>query len=269
MVRYLQKVFKVSEVRSCKTLKIHRSSYRYKPKKDGQAFLRMRIREIAATRVRYGYRRIHILLKREGWEINHKRVYRLYREEGLNLRQKSKRKKLSCPRVIEKVNASQLNQCWAMDFVSDQLFNGKRFRALTVLDVFSRECLAIYVDKSIKGEMVADVLEKLKASRGLPAKIKVDNGPEFISRALDAWAYFNKVQLEYSRPGRPIDNAHIESFNGSFRDECLNVNWFMSLEDAQEKIENWKKDYNEFSPHSALTYRTPAAYAQLARAEAI
>lgn len=269
MVGYLQRVYQVSEIRSCKTLNIHRSSYRYKPKKDEQAFLRMRIREIAATRVRYGYRRIHVLLLREGWKINHKRVYRLYREEGLNLRQKSKRKKLSSPRVIEKVKASQLNQCWAMDFVSDQLFNGKRFRALTILDVFSRECLDIYVDKSIKGEMVADVLEKLKESRGLPAKIKVDNGPEFISKALDAWAYFNNVQLEYSRPGRPIDNAHIESFNGSFRDECLNTNWFMSLGDAREKIETWKNDYNEFRPHSALTYRTPAAYAQLARAEAI
>jgi len=229
----------------------------------------MRIRDIASTRVRYGYRRIHILLKREGWNINHKRVYRLYREEGLNLRHKSKRRKLSCPRVIEKVIATYINQCWAMDFVSDQLFNGKRFRALTILDVFSRECLDIHVDKSIKGEMVAEVLEKLKESRGLPFKIKVDNGPEFISKALDAWAYFNKVQLEYSRPGRPIDNAHIESFNGSFRDECLNVNWFMSLDDAREKIETWKYDYNEFRPHSALTYRTPAAYAQLARAEAI
>lgn len=269
MVGYLQKVYQVSEVRSCKTLKIHRSSYRYKPRKDAQAFLRMRIREIAATRVRYGYRSIHILLQREGWKVNHKRIFRLYREEGLNLRQKSKRKKLSSPRVIEKVNASQLNQCWAMDFVSDQMFNGKRFRALTILDIYSRECLAIHVDKSIKGEMVADVLENLKESRGLPEKIKVDNGPEFISKALDAWAYFNKIQLEYSRPGRPIDNAHIESFNGSFRDECLNTNWFMSLEDARHKIETWKNNYNEFRPHSALTYRTPAAYALMARAEAI
>jgi len=152
-----------------------------------------------------------------------------------------------------------------MDFVSDQLFNGKRFRALTIPDLFSRECLAIHVDKSIKGEMVADVLGKLKESRGLPAKIKVDNGPEFISKALDAWAYFNKVQLEYSRPGRPIDNAHIESFNGSFRDECLHTDWFMSQKDARQKIETWENDYNEFRKHSALTYRTPAAYAQLAR----
>lgn len=148
-----------------------------------------------------------------------------------------------------------------MDFVSDQLYNGKRFRALTLIDTYSRECLAIYADKVIKGEMVVDVLEKVKATRGLPKKIKVDNGPEFISRALDAWAYLSKVQLEYSRPGKPTDNAHIESFNGSLRDECLNTNWFMSLEDAKEKIERWRKDYNEFRPHSILTNLTPAEYA--------
>jgi putative transposase len=132
-----------------------------------------------------------------------------------------------------------------MDFVSDQLYNGKQFRALTVLDTFSRESLAIYVDKSIKGEQVCEALEEIKAARGLPRRIKVDNGPEFISRALDAWAYFNKVKLDYSRPDTPTDNPHIESFNGSFRDECLNMNWFMSLEDAKDKIERWRKDYNE------------------------
>ena len=148
-----------------------------------------------------------------------------------------------------------------MDFVSDQLYNGKRFRALTVLDTYSRECLAIYADQGIKAETVTGVLETLKATRGLPRRIKVDNGPEFISRVLDNWAYFNKVHLDYSRPGRPIDNAWIESFNGSFRDECLNTNWFMSLKDAKMKIETWRKDYNEFRPHSALTYLTPAEFA--------
>jgi putative transposase len=148
-----------------------------------------------------------------------------------------------------------------MDFVSDQLYNGKRFRALTVLDTFSRESLAIYVDKSIKGEQVCEELEKIKAARGLPQRIKVDNGPEFISRALDAWAYFNKVKPDYSRPGTPTDNPHIESFNGSFRDECLNMNWFMSLEDDRDKVERWRRDYNEFRPHSALTYLTPAEFA--------
>ena len=185
------------------------------------------------------------------------------------MRKPSSRKKISLSRVPEKVLASAVNECWCMDFVSDQLYNGKRFRALTVLDTFSRESLAIYVDKSIKGEQVCQELEKIKAARGLPQRIKVDNGPEFISRALDAWAYFNNVKLDYSRPGTPTDNPHIESFNGSFRDECLNMNWFMSLEDAKDKVERWRRDYNEFRPHSALTYLTPAEFALKMGSEAV
>lgn len=269
MVKHLIQVYQASERRACRLLRLHRSLYRSQPKKDPQSFLRMRIKEIAAARIRYGYRRIHVLLKREGWKINHKRVYRLYREEGLNLRGKSKRKKISAPRIVDKNAPTRLNECWAMDFVSDQLYNGKRFRVLTLIDTYSRECLATFVEKSIKGEHVADVLDEVKKLVGLPAKIKVDNGPEFISRALDAWAYLNKVQLEYSRPGKPTDNPHIESFNGSLRDECLNVHWFLSLEDAKMKIERWRKDYNEYRPHSGLTYRTPADFAQTARVSAI
>lgn len=149
-----------------------------------------------------------------------------------------------------------------MDFVSDQLYNGNRLRIFTVADLGSRECLALYADKSITGETVANILGGLKQTRELPKRIKVDNGPEFISKALDSWAYFNHVQLDYSRPGKPTDNAHIESFNGSFRDECLNTNWFMSLEDARDKIERWRKDFNEHRPHSSLTYLTPADFAQ-------
>ena len=268
-VSYLEDRYEMSERRSCSVLKIYRSAYRRKPTRDEQAYLRMRIKDIAASRVRYGYRRIHVLLKREGWEINHKRVYRLYREEGLNLRCKGRHKRIRTPRVPEKNAPSFLNECWSMDFVSDQLYNGKRFRTLTVLDLFSRECLDIYVDKAIKGETVTEVLDKLKSSRGLPQRIKVDNGPEFISKALDAWAYFNQVKLDYSRPGTPTDNAHIESFNGSFRDKGLSTNWFMSLEDVREKIERWKNDYNEYRPHSALTYLTPAEFARTARAQAV
>jgi putative transposase len=268
-VQYLQEHYSVSERHSCGVLRINRSAYRRQPTRDEQAFLRMRIKEIASVRVRYGYRRIHILLRREGWNINHKRVYRIYKEEGLNLRSKSKRKSISAARAPEKNAVQAINECWAMDFVSDQLFNGKRFRTLTVLDMYSRECLDICVDKAIKGERVAAVLDHLKETRGLPKRIKVDNGPEFISRALDAWAYFNHVKLDYSRPGTPTDNAHIESFNGSFRDECLNVNWFMSLEDARKKIEVWKKDYNEFRPHSALTYLTPVEFAQKQRVSTV
>jgi len=246
----------------CRVLKIYRNAYRYKSKKDEQAYLRMRIKEIAETRVRFGYRRIHILLLREGWKINHKRVYRLYREEGLNLRRRLKRRQKIATRTPMTAIPSTLNECWAMDFVSDQLYNGKRFRTLTLIDLCSRECIALFAEKSITGEIVADVLDGLKHSRGLPKRIKVDNGPEFISKALDAWAYFNKVHLDYSRPGTPTDNAYIESFNGSFRDECLNTNWFLSMEDAKEKIERWKDDYNRLRPHSSLTYLTPQDYAR-------
>ena len=246
----------------CAVLKIYRNAYRYKSRKDEQAYLRMRIKEIAGTRVRYGYRRIHILLLREGWEINRKRVYRLYHEEGLSLRRKLKKRQKVATRTPITAIPSTLNECWAMDFVSDQLYNGKRFRTLTLIDLCSRECLALFANKSITGESVAGVLDELKHSRGLPGRIKVDNGSEFISKSLDAWAYFNKVQLDYSRPGTPTDNAYIESFNGSFRDECLNTNWFLSMEDARQKIEQWKDDYNRLRPHSSLTYLTPQAYAR-------
>lgn len=268
-VSYLKDRYEVSERRTCNVLKIYRSAYRRKPISGEQAFLTMRIKEIAVSRVRYGYRRIHVLLKREGWNINHKRVYRIYKAEGLNLRYKGKHKRISSPRVPDKNAPVFLNECWSMDFVSDQLFNGKRFRALTILDLFSRECLDIYADKAITGETVTEVLDRLKSGRGLPKRIKVDNGPEFISKALDAWAYFNHVVLDYSRPGTPTDNAHMESFNGSFRDECLNTNWFMSLDDAREKINRWKNDYNEFRPHSALTYLTPAEFARQAKDRAV
>jgi putative transposase len=261
VVVFLQAMFKVSERRGCNVLKLFRSLHRRKSTKDPQLFLRMRIKEIAAVRVRYGYKRIHVVLRREGWPINPKRVYRLYTAEGLNLRHKTRRKTTSQVRIPNPEAPTKKNECWAMDFVSDQLYNGKKFRNLTLIDVGTRESLAIHVDKGIKGEQVAGVLEDLKASRGLPKRIKVDNGPEFISRALDTWAYLNKVHLDYSRPGKPTDNPHIESFNGSFRDECLNVNWFMSLEDAREKIETWRLDYNEYRPHSGLTHLTPAEYA--------
>ena len=260
----MQRVFRVSERKACRAIRFPRVTHRYSSTRDTQAFLKMRIKEIASVRIRYGYRRIYILLRREGWQINHKRVYRIYREEGLNLKNKSKRKTISQARAPSPKTASKRNECWAMDFVSDQLYNGKKFRSLTLIDTYTRECLAIYPEQSIKGEQVATVLESLKTKRGLPERIKVDNGPEFISRALDTWAYINHVHLDYSRPGTPTDNAHIESFNGSYRDECLNVNWFMSLEDARDKIERWRTDYNEYRPHSGLTHLTPEEFARVA-----
>lgn len=222
----------------------------------------MRIKDIAAARVRYGYMRIHVLLRREGWQINHKRTYRIYCEEGLNLRAKRPRKRVSAAARVGRPEITGLNECWSMDFVSDTLYDGRRFRALTIVDNFSRECLGIKADQSITGNHVVALLERICFYRGAPRTIRVDNGPEFISRALDKWAYENGVTLDFSRPGKPTDNAFVESFNGSFRDECLNVNWFQSLSDAKAKIDDWRKEYNEFRPHSSLGDMTPRDFAR-------
>lgn len=251
----------MSERRSCALALIGRASFRYVAHGRDSTALRLRIREIAATRVRYGYLRIHTLLRREGWHVNHKRVHRIYCAEGLNLRRKRPRRRVSAAHRVERPVASTLNDSWSMDFVADSLFNGRRFRALTVVDNWSRECLAIRVDQAMKGEDVVGVMAALTSGRKAPKRIFVDNGSEFISKALDRWAYENQVTLDFSRPGKPTDNALIESFNGSFRDECLNVNWFLSLDDAREKIERWRREYNDFRPHSALGNLTPAQYA--------
>ena len=239
-------------------MSLSRSVFLYCSRRGSDLGLRLRIKEIAQTRVRYGYLRIHVLLRREGWYINHKKVHRIYCEEGLNIRRKRPRRHIAAANRSEQPIASTLNQCWSMDFVADRLFNGQRIRALTIVDNFSRECLAIHVDSAIRGEQVVNVLNELKIiKKRLPECIKIDNGPEFISKSLDKWAYENKVILAFSRPGKPTDNAFIESFNGSFRDECLNSHWFLSLEDAKNKIEDWRVDYNDFRPHSSLNNLTP------------
>lgn len=220
--------------------------------------LRLRIRDIAQSRVRYGCHRIYVLLRREGWYVNHKKVHRIYCEEGLNLRSKRPRRHVSAARRMDRPGISTIDQCWSMDFVADNLFNGRRVRSLTVVDNFSRECLDIHVDHTIKGHQVVARLEWLRLLAGRkPARIQVDNGSEFISKALDKWAYENEVVLDFSRPGKPTDNPFIESFNGSFRDECLNTHWFLSLSDARMKIETWRKEYNAYRPHSSLGDMTP------------
>lgn len=201
-----------------------------------------------------------MLLRREGWLINHKKTYRIYCEEGLNLRSNRPRRRVAAAHRQERPVASTLNACWSMDFVADQLFNGQRIRALTVVDNFSRESLGITVDYALKAADVVATMQHLQALRGTPKRIRVDNGSEFISLALDRWAYENGVTLDFSRPGKPTDNAFIESFNGSLRDECLNVHWFLSLSDAREKIERWRLDYNEFRPHSSLGNLTPSEF---------
>ncbi len=185
-------------------------------------------------------------------------MYRVYKEEGFNLRSKRPRRNKSGAHRMGRPDISTINQCWSMDFVSDQLFDGRCFRALTIVDNFSRKCLGIHPGQSIKGADVVEIMEELSIERGfVPDRIQVDNGSEFISKSLDKWAYENEVILDFSRPGKPTDNPFIESFNGSFRDECLNTNWFLSLQDAAEKIEAWRIDYNEYRPHSSLDGRTP------------
>ena len=200
------------------------------------------------------------MLLREGYLINHKRTERLYREEGLSLRLKRRRKRCSHLRVVL-AEPERINQHWSMDFVSDSLYNGRRFRTLTVVDDLSKECPVLEVDHSLTGQRVARVLDRVALTRGLPDLITVDNGPEFISKALDAWAHANGVKLHFIQPGKPTQNAYIESFNGKFRDECLNEHVFTSLHDAQTKIESWRKDYNENRPHRSLKQLTPNEFA--------
>ena len=225
----------------------------------------MRLKELAGARVRYGYRRLHILLRREGWRINAKRVYRLYCEENLGLRTRTPKRRVSRRTRVGRPEPEQINDCWAMDFMADELFDGRRIRVLTIVDHFSRESLALEVGQSFRGQDVANVPTRIGSQRGLPKTIRVDNGSEFTSKALDQWAYANGVALDFSRPGKPTDNALIESFNGRFRAECLNENWFLSLEDAEEKIEAWRIDYNEHRPHTPWAIWPPGISLQLAR----
>ena len=222
-------------------MELSRATYFYKPKPRDDEALRLRIRELAAKRIRFGYRRIHVLLRREGWAVNHKRVYRIYQEENLAVRTKPRKKLASRPRVPLEP-AHRPNVQWSMDFVMDRTEDGRRFRVLTVIDNFSRECLALYADRSISGEKVAACLNRIAQRKGYPESIRVDNGSEFYSRAMDAWAHSHKVALEFIRPGKPVENGYIESFNGKLRDECLNVELFFGIDDARQKLETWRKD---------------------------
>jgi putative transposase len=200
------------------------------------------------------------MLRREGIEINHKKTERLYREEGLSLRKRKRKKTAATNRIMLPV-AEKTNQKWSMDFVTDSTVTGRRFRALTIVDDYSRKCPAIEVDTSLGGRRIIQVLERLADARGLPEVITTDNGPEFTSKALDEWAYRNGVKLNFIRPGKPIENAYVESFNGRLRDECLNGNWFLNVSHAKEVIETWRLDYNESRPHTSLSGKTPNEYA--------
>jgi putative transposase len=236
-----------------------RNTLRYTHKPDKDEDLRRRMRELADTRRRFGCRRLHVLLKREHLVVNHKRTERIYKEEQLSLRVRKRKKTASHGRVAIQ-EAEDVNELWAMDFLQDSLFDGRRTRVLAVIDMFTRECLRLEVDTSIKGQRVVTALSQIASMRGLPEHIIVDNGPEFISNVLDAWAYERGVKLHFIRPGKPVDNAYMESFHGKFRDECLNQNWFMSLGHARQVIEKWRVDYNMVRPHSSLDNMTPIEF---------
>jgi putative transposase len=247
--------------KSCHLVGLPRASYDYKPVARGDEDLRMRIRELAHKRQRFGCPRIHLMLKREGITINHKKTERLYREEGLSLRKRKRKKTVAVNRIVLPV-AEKINQRWSMDFVTDSTVTGRRFRALTIVDDYSRECPAIEVDTSLGARRVVQVLERLSETRGLPKVITTDNGPEFSGKVLDEWAYRKGVKLNFIRPGKPIENAYAESFNGRLRDECLNENWFLNIRHAKEVIETWRLDYNEDRPHTSLSGKTPSEYAK-------
>jgi len=254
--------------RACGLLMISRSLYGYRSRRPVAEGLRERICELAGEKRRYGYRRIHVLLRREGWSVNRKRTYRLYREAGLAVRRR-KRKRIGLFERKPLPKPSAVNRSWSMDFVSDGLCDGRRLRCLAIVDDFSRECLVLEVDTSITGKRVVAVLERLADLRGLPLSITVDHGPEFEGQVLDAWAYQAGVRLSFIRPGKPGEHAYIESFNGRFRDECLNEHWFLTMAHARRAIEAWRVEYNTERPHSSLGNLTPEEYAKngLSRSE--
>ena len=261
-VRYVQTQHGVSERRALRTLGFGRSSHRYQARKDNQK-LGKRLQALAEERPRFGYRRLHVLLRREGEKINHKRVWRVYKTLDLSVRKKSRRKR-SVQRCTPLAAPSKPNERWSMDFVSDQLANGQRFRVLNVVDDFTRECLVCFADTSITGAAVVGLLSEAVKARGKPQMIVSDNGPEFTSRALDAWAHQEGIGRHFIEPGKPMQNALIESFNGRFRDECLNQHWFPSLPQARLVFVVWQRDYNGVRPHSSLGNLTPQEFARRA-----
>jgi putative transposase len=253
----------IATKRACRLLALQRSTFYKKSTRRDETVLRLRLRDLAQARPRprYGYRRLHILLQREGWHLGHNRVHRLYRLEGLTLRQRRKKKYAARIRTAPP-KPLKPNERWSMDFVSDALSTGRRIRIFTLVDCYTRECLALHVEHSLPSRAVTAVLDTVIAERGAPGVITMDNGPEFTCNHFDTWAYTQKVNVDFIRPGHPTENGYIESFNGKFRDECLNASWFVSLAEARLAIEAWKKEYNEMRPHSSLGNIAPAVYAQ-------
>ena len=250
----------ISERQACRFTGFARSSQRYASRRASDTALRERLHTLALLRPRWGYRRLYRLLRREGMTVNRKRVQRVYREAGLSVRRRA-RKRVAVERVPRSMPIA-VNIRWSMDFVSDALADGRKFRALSIVDDFSRECPVIAVDRSLPGERVVRELEQVARVRDYPDVIVCDNGPEFRGEALDRWAHAHGVTLQFIEPGKPVQNCFIESFNGRLRDECLNESWFVSLLDAQQTIEAYRVDYNDTRPHSGLAGCTPNEFAK-------
>ena len=251
--------FGISERRACGLFGVWRSSCRYRHKPNGNEELREQLVSLAHERPRFGYRRLGVLLAREGKQVNHKRLFRIYREAGLSVK-RNRRKKLVRIGVSQPV-LSTPNEEWSLDFVCDALANGRSVRVLSIVDNFTRECVALEADTSFASQRVTRVLEDVIARRGAPKALRMDNGPELTSRQFLAWCMERKIAMNHIQPGKPMQNGHIESFNGRLRDECLNANWFRNLFEARHKIAYWRDDYNSARPHSSLAYRTPGEFA--------
>lgn len=262
VVEFLIENKKLKIDRALKLVGLQTSTYYYKKsfQKDDEV-LKQKLIELSQSRVRWGFPRILNLIRRHGFKDNHKRIHRLYSEANLQLQKRYKKKKKIHLRLILNL-VTRPNQRWSMDFVCDEISSGKRFRCFNVVDDFTHECILIKVDTSLKSEKLVSAFKTLSLARNLPEEIVCDNGPEFISQNLDIWAYQNNVKLKFIQPGRPTQNAYIESFNGKFRDECLNQHWFLNLEEARKIIEEWRKDYNEFRPHRSLKMKTPNEFAR-------
>ncbi len=262
VIRHLVSVFKLSERIACKLVGLSRTAYRYRPKRWANEPLRARLKCLAAQYPRYGYLMLHGLLKGEGLVINKKKTYRIYKEENLQVRTK-KRKKLQRPRLVMSA-LFRMNERWSMDFVYDQLANGRRFRVLNIIDDFNRELIGQLAEFSISGVQVARFLMRLGEQHGLPKQIVCDNGTEFTSKAMFFWSKESNVKLAFIQPGKPTQNAFVESLNGKFRNECLNQHWFRSIDEARDEINQWRQHYNNERPHSSLNYMPPVAFAKQA-----
>lgn len=251
-----------SQRRACGLVEMAESSYRYQPRGDDDE-LRQRLVELAREKPCFGYRRLHVLLRRRGERVNHKRVYRVYREAGLMVKRKARKRLVRAGPVRALLTAA--NQEWALDFVHDAVESGRAIRVLSVVDTFTRECPVLEADTSFASRRVTRVLDRIVEERGKPEALRCDNGPEFTSRHFLAWSVERQIELRHIEPGRPMQNGHVESFHGRLREECLNVSWFRNLFDAREKIEAWRKEYNQERPHSSLSYQTPEEFARAAK----